>query len=395
MPAVFVTPRALRSLSRLHPWIFSGAIAKVKGAPVSGDTVEIYSLEGDFWGLGAFSPESQIRVRVWTFAADTAIDQDFFRHRLQQAMAGRVSLATAPVPVAYRLVNAESDGLPGLIVDRYADFLVCQFLSAGVERHKAEIVAALSELMPVAGIFERSDTESRHKEGLEPHTGVLAGKEPSPLIEILENGCRYLVDVRVGHKTGFYLDQRDNRQTVGTLVKGMDVLNCFAYTGGFAVAALAGGARSVVNIESSATSLALADRNFALNNLPPEAVENICGDVFVELRNFRNSGRSFDAIILDPPKFAESRSQLERASRGYKDINLLAFKLLKPGGLLFTFSCSGHMDPDLFQKIVAGAALDAGRNGQVIRVLGQAGDHPVALSFSEGAYLKGLICRVA
>jgi 23S rRNA (cytosine1962-C5)-methyltransferase len=391
MPEVYLSPRALRSLNRLHPWIFSGAIVKVKGNPDLGDTVAIYSIDGDLLGQGAFSPESQIRVRIWTFEPEEEVNEAFFRKRLAAAIAARASFASSS---ACRLVNAESDGLPGLIVDRYAGFLVCQFLAAGIERHKSEIVAALSELVQPAGIYERSDTASRTKEGLEPRVGVLAGAEPPPLIEIGENGCRYLVDVRAGHKTGFYLDQRENRATVGSLVKGMEVLNCFAYTGGFSVVALAGGARQVTNIESSAAALQLADRNFALNNFPAESIENICGDVFAVLRQFRNTGRTFDAIILDPPKFAESRSQLERASRGYKDINLLAFKLLNPGGLLFTFSCSGHMEPALFQKIVAGAALDAGRFGQIIKIRGQAGDHPVALNFPEGAYLKGLVVRV-
>lgn len=394
MSEIYLSPRALRSLSRWHPWIFSGAIAKVKGSPEIGETVEILSIDGDFLGLGAFSPESQIRVRVWTQDPEESVDKDFFRRRLQDAIARRSSFVAAEPPSAYRLVNAESDRLPGLIIDRYADFLVCQFLAAGVERYKSEIVAALLELVQPAGIYERSDTSSRTKEGLESATGLLAGVEPTALIEILENGCRYLVDVRAGHKTGFYLDQRENRAMVGSLVKDMEVLNCFAYTGGFAVAALAGGAGRLTNIESSAAALQLAEQNFALNNFSAESVENICGDVFAVLRQYRNTGRTFDAIILDPPKFAESRNQIERASRGYKDINLLAFKLLNPGGLLFTFSCSGHMEPSLFQKIVADAAVDAGRIGQIIRFLGQAADHPVALNFPEGAYLKGLVIRV-
>jgi 23S rRNA (cytosine1962-C5)-methyltransferase len=294
---------------------------------------------------------------------------------------------------AVRLVASESDGLPGLIIDRYADYLVCQFLSAGSEHWKNTIIELLQELFPGLSIYERSDVSVREKEGLPLRCGVLAGIEPPESVEITENGMRLLVDIKTGHKTGYYLDQRDSRMAVRQWAEGRDVLNCFSYTGGFGVAALLGGATHVVQMDSSGPALEIAKQNAALNGLDPAASETIEGDVFKELRRFRDSRREFDLIILDPPKFVESRSQLDKGARGYKDINLLAFKLLRPGGLLFTFSCSGHMEMPLFQKIVADSALDAGRNGQILAVLNQSPDHPIALNFPEGAYLKGLLCR--
>jgi 23S rRNA (cytosine1962-C5)-methyltransferase len=382
-----------KSVLRRHPWIFSGAVAKVTGQPESGDTVEIRAADGTPLAVGAYSPQSQIVVRVWDFEAATPITPDFFRGRLERALSMRRTLS-AP-STAGRLVNAESDGLPGLVVDRYGDFLVCQFLSAGAERWKSEVVGLLGELAPCQGIYERSDVNVREKEGLSPATGVLAGSAPGDLLEIEEGGCRFWVDVKRGHKTGFYLDQRENRAIVGELARGREVLNCFAYTGSFGVYALRGGATRVTNVEASTPSLELARRNLELNGLDPGLAENVEGDVFQVLRRYRDARRQFDLIVLDPPKFAESHSQIERATRGYKDINLLALKLLRPGGLLATFSCSGLVTPDLFQKIVAGAALDAGRDAQILRRLSQAPDHPVALNFPEGEYLKGLICRVA
>lgn len=294
---------------------------------------------------------------------------------------------------AYRLVNAESDGLPGLVVDCYRDWLVCQFLTAGIEAWKTEITSALRELWPERNIFERSDVDIRKKEGLPLRKGVLHGPEPSQYIEISENGLKFYVDIRSGHKTGFYLDQRENRQLLAGMVSnGDEVLNCFSYTGGFAIAALRAGAQKAVNIDSSASALELTAANCKLNNMDPGQLENIEGDVFKILRTFRDARRRFDLIVLDPPKFADSKSHLNRAIRGYKDINLLAFKLLKPGGRLATFSCSGLLEPGLFQKIVAGAALDAGRDLRIISQLSQAPDHPIALNFPESAYLKGLIC---
>ena len=411
MPAVILKPGREKSVERRHPWIFSGAIAKVEGAPQPGETVLVRASDGTRLAFGAYSPQSQIAVRLWTLDPTEVIAPPFFRARLERAFSSRQSLITNyHLPIlsapslamlrdpsslsAYRLVNAESDGLPGLVVDRYADYLVCQFLAAGAEYWKREIGTLLADLHPHAGIYERSDVDVREKEGLSPTAGVLAGSPPPDLVEIDEYDCRFAVDVRNGHKTGFYLDQRENRALAAEYAAGREVLNCFAYTGGFGVWALKGGAARVTNLESSAPALDLARRNVELNELDAAKVENVAGDVFQVLRHYRDARREFDLIILDPPKFAESRSQVEGAARGYKDINLLALKMLRPGGVLFTFSCSGLVTPDLFQKIVAGAALDAGRDVQIIRRLTQAPDHPVALNFPEGEYLKGLVCRV-
>ena len=294
------------------------------------------------------------------------------------------------------MVNGESDHLPGLIVDRYENWLVCQFLTAGSQHWQATIVQCLGQLMPgTAGMYERSDVEVRKKEGLAPASGTLTGDAPPDRVTIRENGCRYLVDLKKGHKTGFYLDQRDNRRLLAAYARGgADVLNCFAYTGGFAVSALKAGAARVTNIDSSAAALELARDNVALNDLDPSRTEDVTADVFNQLRSYHDRGRTFDLIILDPPKFVTSKRDLMRASRGYKDINRLAFHLLRPGGHLFTFSCSGLLDRDLFQKIVADAALDAGCSAAIVQWLNQAPDHPTGLNFPEGSYLKGLVCRI-
>jgi 23S rRNA (cytosine1962-C5)-methyltransferase len=402
MASVHLLPGREKSVLRRHPWIFSGAVESIDGSLAPGETVAVLAADGTPLGWGAFSPHSQIVVRMWSFNPSDEISPDFIGRRLEQALAGRVALGQAPDLDAYRAVHAESDGLPGLVVDRYADYLVCQFLAAGAERWKAEVVAQLQALAaagnaalgPVRGLYERSDVDVRAKEGLALTTGVLAGDAPQELVEIDEFGCRFAVDIIGGHKTGFYLDQRDNRALLARYAAGAEVLNCFAYTGGFGIWALRGGATGVTNVEASTSALTLARRNAEINGFDPQHLENIAGDVFQVLRTFRDSRRQFDAIVLDPPKFAESRSQVERAARGYKDINLLAFKLLRPGGVLFTFSCSSLIPPDLFQKVVAGAALDSGRGVQIVRWLRQGPDHPVALNFPEGEYLKGLVCRV-
>ncbi|MEK6776181.1 MAG: class I SAM-dependent methyltransferase [bacterium] len=394
MASVILKSGREKALHRRHPWIFSGAIASVQGTPAPGETVEILAQDRRRLARGAYSPHSQITVRVWTFNPDEEISPAFFRGRLERAIASRRDLTESKDLTAVRLVHSESDGLPGLIVDRYGGFLVCQFMTAGSEYWKQEIVARIKDLVPCAGIYERSDLDVREKEGLQPCTGILAGDAPPDLVEIREGECRFLVDILHGHKTGFYLDQRDNRALAAGYARGSEVLNGFAYTGGFGVFALKGGAARVTHVESSSDALALAAKNVELNNLNADQVESVAGDVFQVLRQYRDSRREFDLIILDPPKFAESMSQIERAGRGYKDINLLAFKLLRPGGVLFTFSCSGLLAPDLFQKIVAGAALDAGRDVQIIQRLSQAPDHPTLLSFPEGSYLKGLVCRV-
>ncbi len=375
-----------------------------------GQTVDVMSAAGAWLAKGAFSPHSQIAVRIWSFDPEAEIATGFFQNRISRAILARTLPGSRQNFSACRLIHAESDGLPGITVDKYGDYLVCQFLSAGAERWKTEIVRILEErfsgppdgcmpgIGPCRGIYERSDVAIREKEGLFPSTGVLSGEHPPERIQIQEGGLGFRVDVLKGHKTGFYLDQRENRAMIPALIssgcQGADVLNCFAYTGAFGVAALAAGAGSVTNIESSAVFLEQARENIALNGLDGARVRNLPEDVFHTLRRFRDSRRQFDVIILDPPKFAESRSQMPGACRGYKDINLLAAKLLKPGGMLITFSCSGLMPPELFQKIVADAARDAGRSGQIIRRLYQAADHPTALEFPEGTYLKGLVCRI-
>jgi 23S rRNA (cytosine1962-C5)-methyltransferase len=393
MATLILKPERDYSVTRRHPWIFSGAVARVDGAPAPGETVAVQAADGQALGWGAWSPSSQMRVRLWSFDPAESVAEAFFEARLARAIAGRGALLAADASDAWRLVNAESDGLPGTIVDRYGDWLVCQFTTAGSERWKAVVVAALQRLWPCAGIFERSDAESRAHEGLPAAVGLLAGREPPERIEIREHGCRYLVDVRAGHKTGFYLDQRDNRACVAPFATGGDMLNVFAYTGGFGIAAAMAGALSVTHVELSAEALELARANTALNICDGGNAEFVAGNAFEVLRKFRDSRRAFDLIVLDPPKFADARKHLMAACRGYKDINLLAFKLLRPGGVLATFSCSGLLTPDLFRKVVMDAAVDARRDVQVLRRLQQASDHPEGLCFPEGLYLKGLLCR--
>jgi 23S rRNA (cytosine1962-C5)-methyltransferase len=380
-----------KSLLRRHPWIFSGAVGMVAGNPQPGETIDILTEKGQFMARAAFSPESQIRARVWTFDPDEQVNADFFRRRIQTAISKRIPLNLVKVSDAMRLVHAESDQLPGLIVDRYGDCLVLQFLATGTEFWRETITDVLAELTGINDIYERSDADVRGLEGLLPRTGSLRGNPPDHLT-ISESGLRFLVSIAEGHKTGFYLDQRRNRLRVRELVEGRDVLDCFCYTGGFSVNALSGGAKSVLSVDTSADALKLFQENIALNSLPVAKSTVLAGDVFQVLRIFRDEGRNFDLIILDPPKFAPTTAQAEKAARGYKDINLLAFKLLRAGGILVTFSCSGGVDVALFQKIVAGAALDAGVEASIIEHLTQDGDHPVGLNFPEGAYLKGLIC---
>ena len=384
-----------------HPWIFSGAIARADDAR-DGDTVDIFDATERWIARGYYNARSQIAVRVWTWD-DEPVDRAFLRARLERAMTARDTLIDHGATNAYRLVNAESDGLPGLIVDRYADFVVLQFLTLGIDKRKAEIVELIEELLHPRGIYERSDVDVREKEGLAPAVGVLRGAEPPDAIEICENNLRFLVDVKRGHKTGFYLDQRENRKRVmqdltGSLrekpVRSIEILNVFSYTGAFAVYACAANANAhVVNLDASRDALDLAHENMRLNDCEARG-EFVEADAFQMLRRYRDEGRSFDVIILDPPKFVHALSQLQSGLRGYKDINLLAFKLLKSGGTLVTFSCSGQVSAELFQKVVFEAATDAQRDAQIIAKLLQAPDHPILLAFPESEYLKGLICRV-
>jgi len=394
MSSIILKKSADSFIKRKHPWIFSGAIDRVEGNPSNGETVQIFTSNKTLIGYGSYSPSSQIRVRIWSFNSEKEIDIDFFRSKISLASSLRENIIDSSNTNAYRIINAESDGLPGLIVDRYSAYIVCQFLSAGAEFNKEIIVDILDDIFKPIGIYERSDVEVRIKEGLQPAKGLLIGTISNDLIEVQDNGYKFLVDIKEGHKTGFYLDQRDNRKLIYEFSKGKNVLNCFSYTGGFSAYALASGAEKVTQVEASSSAIELSTKIFELNNLNSSLIQNINGDVFEVLRKFRDERKTFELIILDPPKFTDSTSQIQKASRGYKDINLLALKLLNPGGILFTFSCSGHISPELFQKIVAGAALDSGREVQIIKQLTQSSDHPVALNFPEGLYLKGLVCCV-
>ncbi|HZU87553.1 MAG TPA: class I SAM-dependent rRNA methyltransferase [Anaerolineaceae bacterium] len=382
-----------RSVNQRHPWIFSGAIERVEGDAETGSTVEVRSASGEALAKAAFSPQSKIQGRVWSFDPHERIDRAFFRQKLVNVLERRNTLLAGNTN-AVRLVHAESDGLPGLIVDRYADWLVVQVLSAGVELWHDTLVDVLVELTGVKQVFERSDVEVRRLEGLAERKGLLRGENMPEQIEIVENGLRFWVDLERGQKTGFYIDQRPNRQKLREMAAGKRILNCFSYTGGFTVYALAGGAREVISVDSSAEALEMGRRNVALNGMDVTAGEWIDGDVFQKLRLMRDQAQKFDMIVLDPPKFAPTAAHAEKAARAYKDINLLGFKLLNPGGVLFTFSCSGGISPDLFQKIVASAALDARVDASIIGYLHQGADHPVALNFPEGEYLKGLVCQL-
>ena len=384
-----------RSVKRFHPWIFSGAIKEIDGDPEPGQTVRIRTEGGKDLGCGAYCPRSQIRIRVWSFNRDERIDRDFFKRRLLNALEFRRTILPSIDSDAYRIVNAESDGLPGIVVDRYSDFLVCQFLTAGAEYWKGVIISLLRELIPCKGIYERSDLKIRLKEGLRPQNGILWGEEPPDRLMIYESDIRFWVDIKRGQKTGFYLDQRDNRRAIVKYSKGMDILNCFSYSGGFGIYALKAGAARVINIDSSSEALELAKENLSINSLPISSTENIRGNAFDILRDLRSSGKRFDLIVMDPPRFLDSRSKIVNACRGYKDINMLAFQMLKSGGILFTFSCSGLISPELFQKLIFDAALDAQVDAKIIGRLSLPIDHPVSVYFPEGNYLKGLILKIS
>jgi 23S rRNA (cytosine1962-C5)-methyltransferase len=392
VPALTLKPGREKSLTRRHPWVFSGAVAQMRGEVESGGNVAVCASDGRFLAWAALSHASQIRARVWSFDVKAIPDEALLRSRVAAAVARRAGMAADCD--ALRLVHAEADGLPGLIADRYADTLVVQITSVGAERWRNVLVDALREASGCPNVFERSDADVRALEGLPVRVGVLAGVVPEGLaggLTIAERGLRYRVDVVTGQKTGFFLDQRDNRAAVGALCRDRDVLNCFCYTGGFTLSALAGGARSVLSVDSSAAALELAQQNVVLNGLDEARTEWADADVFRFLRELRAEGRTFDFIVLDPPKFAPTSKDVERAARGYKDINLNAMRLLRPGGMLATFSCSSGISADLFQKIVAGAAADAGMSFGIEQRFFAAPDHPVMLEFPEGEYLKGLL----
>ncbi len=382
-----------KSLLRRHPWIFSGGVARMEGKARSGETIDIVDHQGKWLARGAYSPSSQIRARVWTFDRNEDIDSAFFERRLQQAQTWRAWLAERDGLDSYRLIAGESDGLPGVTIDRFGNFFVLQLLSAGAEYQRAAIISALQNLFPDCAIYDRSDVAVR-KRGTGAGPGAGGGRTAPALLPITEHGMKLLVDIQGGHKTGYYLDQRDSRLATRRYVADKRVLNCFSYTGGFAVSALMGGCRQVTSVDTSQEALDVARQNVEINGLDLSKAEFVRDDVFKLLRKYRDQGEKFDVIVMDPPKFVENKSQLMGACRGYKDINMLAIQLLNPGGVLLTFSCSGLMTTDLFQKIIADAAIDAGRDVQFIEQFRQAADHPVIATYPEGLYLKGFACRV-
>ncbi|MEW6996953.1 class I SAM-dependent methyltransferase [Colwelliaceae bacterium BS250] len=391
---IMLNPSREKSLLRRHPWIFSKAVNKVIGNPLSGDTVDIYDSKGNWIAKGSYSANSQIRVRVWTFNQDEAIDDEFFRSRIIAAQALRTKPIADGGLTGYRLIAGESDNLPGVTIDIYDNIISCQLLSAGADFNRETLFRILGELYPNYGIYERSDVEVRKKEGLTLQKGWVTEPLDSTEVIIEEHGIKIKVDVDKGHKTGFYLDQRDSRVAAARYAKDKTILNCFSYTGTFAVHCAKAGAKEVTNVDVSQPALDLAKENLALNGLEDSNVNFVKQDVFKLLREYREAGKKFDMIILDPPKFAESKAQLNGACRGYKDINMLAMQLLNKNGILFTFSCSGLMETGLFQKVVADAALDAQREGRIVERLHQASDHPISLNYPEGYYLKGLICQM-
>jgi 23S rRNA (cytosine1962-C5)-methyltransferase len=386
---VFLKSGRERPVLNGHPWIFSGAIESVEGPTESVGVADVFDRKKNWIARGLYNPKSQIRVRVLTWQKE-AIDRDFFARRISQAHAFRQRYLSDATD-AYRVVNAEGDLLPGLIVDRYANFLVSQFFSAGIALFKDAIVSTLSAIDSVKGIFERSDGRVGDEEGLEPSVGVLSGEAPPEQITITESGFKFLVDVRRGQKTGFFLDQRDNRAFLSTVVRDQTVLNCFSYSGAFSVYAFGAGAREVVSLDSSRPALELAEQNLALNGFAEAPGELLKGDAFAYLKE---TDRQFDLIVLDPPSLAHKRSDVMAATGGYKFLNLHALKHLKPGGMLLTFSCSQHLSTDLFQKVVFGAAVDATRKVTIVKRLGHPIDHPISLHHPEGEYLKGLALRV-
>jgi len=380
---------------RRHPWVFAGSVVRLEGRARPGDTVDVVGRDGRVLGRGAWSPESQIRVRMWSFTAETTIDHAFFKRTVAACVARRKVHPLLSEQSGIRLIHGESDGLPGIIVDRFGDVVVMQLNSAGADKWRAAIVDALVQSTGCKAVYERSDSDLRTLEGLEPVTGCAFGELPDTPLTITEYGVRMGVDVVGGHKTGFYLDQRENRRLTGQLAVGRRVLNCFCYSGGFSLQALAGGATEVLSIDSSAPALDSARQNMEMNpQLDAARAEWWQADVFQSLRTLKSQGERFDLIVLDPPKFAPSAAHADRASRAYKDINLLGFRLLNPGGILMTYSCSGGVSLEFFQKIIASAGSDAGRDARILHRLEAAADHPVGLAVPEGEYLKGLAVQV-
>lgn len=392
---IVIKPNREKPVINQHPWVFSGAIDSVSGSPTPGDIVDVVSKSGKFLARGYWNPKSQIQVRILTWH-DEPVDEDWWRRSIVRAVEAR----SPQRDTATRLINAENDYLPGLVVDTYADYAVLQALTLGIDVRKQMLAEILADVLKVKGIYERSDVDVRNKEGLKQSTGVLWGEQPPALVRFAEEGVWMQADLAHGHKTGAYLDQRPNRLLLSRLVADQlpyqqpRVLNLFSYTGGFGLHALFADAAHITNVDASRDALELAEQNVALNGFDTSRAEFLQADVFDYLRDVVQQREQFDIVVCDPPKFAHNAQQVERAARGYKDLNLNSFKLVKPGGYLLTFSCSGSITADLFQKIVFGALADTGRQAQILRHLGPGEDHPVALTFPEGAYLKGLLLRV-
>ncbi|NEU09005.1 class I SAM-dependent rRNA methyltransferase [Flavihumibacter sp. R14] len=384
-----------KAVLQLHPWVFSGAVESVKGKPENGEIVMLTDNKGDFLAYGFYNDRSRVSVRLLEWNKDAEINEDWWRSRIGKAVRARQELMSSEDTNTYRVIFSEADFLPGLIVDRFADYLSVQILTSGMERNKQVILDTLQALLNPLGIFDRSDASARSHEGLEASSGgILSGQEPPEFVTVKENSVLYDVNISAGQKSGFYCDQRDNRRIVSEHVSGKRVLDCFSYSGGFSLNALKQNAAEVTSVDSSALALETLGRNIEINNFGAAAHRLIQSDVNKQLRNFRESGEQFDIIVLDPPKYAPSRSALNKASRAYKDLNRQAMLLLTEGGLLATFSCSGAIDITTFKQILAWAALDAGKEVQFIYQFSQPGDHPIRSSFPEGEYLKGLLCRV-
>lgn len=383
-----------KAILQKHPWVFSGAIEKVKGKPANGEVVRLTDAKGSFLAYGFYNDQSRVALRLLEWDENNTINDNWFRAKVKQAVQSRAHLLAQPHTDTCRLIFSEADYLPGLIVDKYADYLSVQVLTSGIEAVMPVIIQELENLLNPKGIFDKSDTASRAHEGLGESFGVLAGNHPPELVKVKENGITYGINIAEGQKSGFYCDQRDNRRLLAAYVKGKTMLDCFCYTGGFTLNSLQQGAAFVTSVDSSALAIETLNENIGLNKLDPERHAAIKSDVNTQLRKFRDEGKKFDVIVLDPPKYAPSRSALDRASRAYKDLNRLAMLLLNSGGLLATYSCSGAMDMETFKQVLAWAALDAGKQVQFIYQFCQPEDHPVRSSFPEGEYLKGLLCRV-
>lgn len=383
-----------KAVLQRHPWVFSGALDKINGAPENGDVVKVINAKSDFLAYGYYNDQSRVAVRLLEWDEQTMINDLWYEHRIKKAIAARAHLLTENNTNAYRLIFSEADFLPGLIVDKYADFLSVQILSTGIEKAKAIIIAILVKLLQPKGIFDRSDATARTHEGITAENGLLWGETPAAFIEVKENGVIYHINIAEGQKSGFYCDQRDNRKILASYAKEKTVLDCFSYSGGFSLNAFMQGATEVTSVDSSALAIETLAQNIVLNKFKTKKHIAIQNDVNKQLRVFKEEGKKFDIVILDPPKYAPSRSALDRAARAYKDLNRLGLLLLEPGGLLATFSCSGAVDIETFKQIIAWAALDAGKEVQVIKQFSQPEDHPVRLSFPEGEYLKGLLVRV-